>query len=143
MNMALISPGSTPFGFNLNRRRFLQTTSAGLAMSALGSYGTDLVNQKPKRVGIIGVGWYGKSDLWRLVQVAPVDIVAIEKRSRPVADIEQGHISTASCILANVAMELGRSITYDPKSRKIADDREANRRLRQPYRQPWKHPGAA
>ena len=69
-------------------------------------------------------------------------LAAIEKRSRPLADIEQGHISTASCILANVAMDLGRTITYDPKSRKVTDDREANRRLRQPYRQPWKHPGA-
>ena len=77
MSMSPTSPDNTPFGFNLNRRRFLQTTSAGLAMSALGSYGADLVNQKPKRVGLIGAGWYGKSDLWRLVQVAPVDIVAI------------------------------------------------------------------
>ena len=70
-------------------------------------------------------------------------LAAIEKRSRPVADIEQGHISTASCILANVAMDLGRTITYDLRSRKVAGDREANLRLRQAYRQPWKHPGAA
>ena len=31
----------------------------------------------------------------------------ILNRRRPVADIEQGHISTASCILANLALELG------------------------------------
>ena len=34
----------------------------------------------------------------------------IDDRSRPVADIEQGHISTASCILANLAMQLGRTL---------------------------------
>ena len=63
--------------FHINRRRFLQTASAGLAFSALGAYGVELIHQKPKRVGLIGAGWYGKSDLWRLVQVAPVDIVSI------------------------------------------------------------------
>lgn len=63
--------------FNINRRRFLQTASAGLALSALGAYGADLVNLKPKRVGLIGGGWYGKSDLWRLVQVAPIEIISI------------------------------------------------------------------
>ena len=36
-------------------------------------------------------------------------LAAIDSRGRPVADIEEGHISTASCILANVAMELGRT----------------------------------
>ncbi len=55
----------------------MQTASASLALSALGAEGVELVNQKPKRVGLIGAGWYGKSDLWRLVQVAPVEIVSI------------------------------------------------------------------
>lgn len=63
--------------FHINRRRFLQTAAGGLAWSALGSYGAELVNQKPKRVGLIGAGWYGKSDLWRLAQVAPIEIVAL------------------------------------------------------------------
>ena len=31
---------------------------------------------------------------------------AIDKGIKPVADIEQGHISTASCILANLSMQL-------------------------------------
>src|SRR3712207_9575113 len=31
-------------------------------------------------------------------------LAAIEKGSRPVADIEEGHISTASCLLANISM---------------------------------------
>ena len=30
-----------------------------------------------KRVGLIGTGWYGKCDLWRLVQLAPVEIVSL------------------------------------------------------------------
>jgi len=67
----------TPQPFRIHRRRFLQAASAGLALSTLGAYGADLVQQKPRRVGLIGSGWYGKSDLWRLVQVAPVEIVSI------------------------------------------------------------------
>ena len=66
--------------FNISRRRFLQSASALTALAAFPSLGADaldLVNGKPKRVGLIGAGWYGKSDLWRLLQVAPVEVVSI------------------------------------------------------------------
>jgi len=67
-------------------------------------------------------------------------LAAIEGRSRPVADIEEGHISTASCILANVAMELGRPLVYDPAKRRVVGDDAANKLLRRPYRKPWIRP---
>ena len=68
---------------------------------------------------------------------------AIEKRSKPVADIEQGHISTASCILANLSMKLGgRPLIYDPKQRVVTGDEQATKLLGRPYRKPWVHPGA-
>jgi predicted dehydrogenase len=65
---------------------------------------------------------------------------AIDSRGKPVADIEQGHISTASCILANNAMKLGRTITWDPVKHQVVGDAEANRLLARPYRGPWVHP---
>lgn len=67
-------------------------------------------------------------------------LAAIDQRGRPVADIEEGHISTASCILANLAMDLGRPIVYDPKSRAAVGDAEATNRLKREYRAPWRHP---
>ena len=67
-------------------------------------------------------------------------LAAIDTRGRPVADIEEGHISTASCILANLAMKLGRTLTWDAEKQQVAGDEEANRLLRRPYRQPWIHP---
>ncbi|HMO64678.1 MAG TPA: gfo/Idh/MocA family oxidoreductase, partial [Verrucomicrobiota bacterium] len=67
---------------------------------------------------------------------------AIESRGRPVADVEDGHISTASCLLANLALELGRPVSYDPRRRVVTGDREATRMLLKPYRRPWKHPAA-
>src|SRR5688500_158626 len=65
---------------------------------------------------------------------------AIEQKKRPVADIEEGHISTASCILANLSMQLGRPLVYDPQKRIVVNDREATALLKRKYRDPWKHP---
>ena len=67
---------------------------------------------------------------------------AIASRGKPVADIEQGYISTASCILANMSMKLGRSLTWDGSKGCIQSDEEANRLLRRDYRSPWVHPEA-
>ena len=65
---------------------------------------------------------------------------AIENNSKPVADIEEGHISTASCIIANLSMKLGRPLSYDPQTRSFKNDVEANALLKREYRQPWIHP---
>lgn len=70
-------------------------------------------------------------------------LTAIESRGKPVADIEQGYISTTSCILANLALDLGRTLTWDPEKGAVIGDDEANRRLKRPYRQPWQHPADA
>ena len=56
---------------------------------------------------------------------------------RPVADIEQGHISSACCIMANLSMELGRSLTWDSAAGRVVDDDEANRLRSRPARDPW------
>ncbi len=67
-------------------------------------------------------------------------LAAIATRGRPVADIEQGHISTTSCILANLAMRTGRTLAWDPAKGEVTGDAEATGLLRRPYRQPWVHP---
>jgi hypothetical protein len=67
---------------------------------------------------------------------------AIETRGKPVADIEQGHISSSSCILANLSMQLGRTLTWDAAKQQVVGDDEANKLLRRPYRKPWVHPEA-
>ena len=69
-------------------------------------------------------------------------LAAIDSRGKPVADIEEGHISTASCILANLSLGLGRTLTWDPAAGRIVGDDEANKLLKRPYRSPWVHPGA-
>ncbi len=69
-------------------------------------------------------------------------LAAIGTRGKPVADIEQGHISTASCILANLSMKLGRSLKWDAEKQQVVGDEAANKLLRRPYREPWIHPEA-
>ncbi|MBE8712065.1 Gfo/Idh/MocA family protein [Sphingobacterium hungaricum] len=65
---------------------------------------------------------------------------AIENNHLPVADIEEGHISSASCILANISMELNRPLEYDPVKKICVNDPEATKLLKRNYRGDWKHP---
>lgn len=64
----------------------------------------------------------------------------IESREKPVSDIEEGHISAASCILANLSMQLGRTLKWDPATHTVTGDAEATALLRRKYRDPWIHP---
>ena len=67
-------------------------------------------------------------------------LAARREKARPVADIEEGHISSACCILANLSMELGRSLRWDSEKGRVVDDDVANKRLARKYRGEWIHP---
>ena len=77
----------------MNRRDFLHTgAAAGLALSAFGHHVA--AAEKPLRVGLIGCGWYGKEDLRRLIQVAPVEVVAL-------CDVDKRMLSEAAFFLGS------------------------------------------
>lgn len=67
-------------------------------------------------------------------------LTCTQTREAPVSNIEQGYISAASCILANMSMELNRSLAWDAEKGRVIGDDEANQKLARPYRGPWKHP---
>lgn len=68
----------------------------------------------------------------------------VDRRDQPVANIEQGFISSAACILANLSVPLGgRTLRYDPATGTIPGDPEATALLARPYRAPWVHPTPA
>jgi hypothetical protein len=67
-------------------------------------------------------------------------LAAIESRGQPAADIQAGHISSASCILANLAMQLGRPLQYDSDTKTVPGDDEATSLLQRSYREPWQRP---
>src|SRR5678816_4804998 len=61
----------------MNRCQFLTSGAAlAVASSGLGRY-AEAFADTPLRVGLIGTGWYGKADLFRLIQVAPVEVVSL------------------------------------------------------------------
>ena len=49
----------------MDRRKFLAVGATGAALSIFGGYFVHGAEPKPLRVGLIGIGWYGKSDLFR------------------------------------------------------------------------------
>ena len=71
----------TSSSFRTHTRKYESTRIPGAGAAGLGLTATalaeQLADQKPKRVGIIGPGWYGKSDLFRLIQVSPVEVVSM------------------------------------------------------------------
>src|SRR4051794_4890961 len=74
------------------RRDFLKQSAAALAVSSLPRYVEQLADTR-KRVGLIGTGWYGKSDLLRMVQVAPVNVVSL-------CDVDKRMVSEAADLVA-------------------------------------------
>lgn len=67
-------------------------------------------------------------------------LAAREEQRKPVSDIEEGYISTACCLMANLSMELGRTLAWDAAAGRVRGDDEANARLARKYREPWIHP---
>ena len=62
----------------------------------------------------------------------------VKSRQRPIADVEEGHLSSVVCHLGNIATRLGRSLKWDSEKEEIVGDAEANRWLSRPYRAPWR-----
>ena len=64
--------------FFIHRRSLLKGAAGTFALAALQASGMNLfVPEKTYRIALIGTGWYGKNDLFRLIQVAPVEVVAL------------------------------------------------------------------
>src|SRR3954471_19650515 len=88
----------------MNRRQFLQVSAGALALSSLPSYAVDFADQK-KRVGLIGCGWYGKCDLFRLIQVAPVEVVSL-------CDVDKTMLANAADMVATRQASHKKPRTY-------------------------------
>jgi len=58
------------------------------------------------------------------------------------AEIEEGHLSSTLCHLANIAYRTGHTLTFDPKSERFPGDDEANKLLTRPYRKPYVVPAS-
>ncbi len=88
----------------MHRRDFLKQSAALMAVSGMPSYLEQLADMK-KRVGLIGTGWYGKSDLLRMVQVAPIDVVSL-------CDVDKQMVSDAADLVATRQLSKKRPRIY-------------------------------
>lgn len=77
----------------MDRREFLRTAAAGAALSTISNYVPLYGQAKPRRVGLIGTGWYGKSALFRLLQIEPVEVVAV-------CDVDKRMVAEAAEMIA-------------------------------------------
>ncbi|NMC20906.1 MAG: Gfo/Idh/MocA family oxidoreductase, partial [Thermogutta sp.] len=77
----------------MKRRAFLTSAAAGLILGTSPGYAVGLTRRKPRRLGLIGSGWYGKSVLLRFLQVEPCEVVAL-------ADVDRRMLAEAAEIVA-------------------------------------------
>jgi len=91
----------------MDRRQFLLSLAA--ASSALA-----FDDQKRRRVGLIGCGWYGKADLFRLIQVAPVEVVSL-------CDVDKRMLSDAADMVATRQASKKRPRPYSDYRQMLAE----------------------
>ena len=87
--------------------------------------GPDEIHLAPQRAGGTHMG------IW-------LDCIRTRNRNGLNAPVEVGHRSATVCHLANIVMELGRKLKWDPADERFIDDDEANRLIRRPMRGPWR-----
>jgi predicted dehydrogenase len=87
----------------MNRRQFLGAGAAGLALSQAAQ--AVFAEGKPPRIGLIGCGWYGKVDLLRLIQIAPVEVVSL-------CDVDKKMLAQAADIVAERQKSKKKPRTY-------------------------------
>ncbi|MDG2123515.1 MAG: Gfo/Idh/MocA family oxidoreductase [Verrucomicrobiales bacterium] len=106
----------------MNRRTFTKSTLATAAASQAihltkghaAGYG-DFADFK-KRVALIGSGWYGKADLLRLIQVAPVDVVGL-------CDVDSKMVSEAADLVATRQVSKKTPPTYKDYKKLLAEQK--------------------
>ncbi len=64
-------------------------------------------------------------------------IMSLRHRREPVVPVEVGHRTCTTCILGNIAHELGRPVKWDPVRQYFVDDPEAEKFYHREYRNGW------
>ena len=98
----------------VNRRDFIRATGATLAAAAATKSASAFTDEKKRRVGLIGCGWYGKIDLLRLIQVSPVEVVSL-------CDVDRHMLSEAAAIVAGRQLSKKTPRTYSDYRKMLAE----------------------
>src|SRR5712691_11102268 len=100
----------------MHRRQFLSATVGSVAVSAFLPVlpAAFAAEPKPKRVGLIGTGWYGKCDLLRLIQIAPVEVVSL-------CDVDKQMLAEAAEIVASRQVSRKKPRMYGDYRKMLAE----------------------
>src|SRR5438067_6152339 len=101
----------------MTRRSFLKTSGAGafaLASAKISLFAVE--EEKPLRVGLIGCGWYGKTDLFHLIQVAPVEVVGL-------CDVDSKMVEAAAELVAKRQPSKKKPPVFGDYRKLLADQR--------------------
>ena len=66
-----------------------------------------------------------------------LDCVHSREQAEIMCDLETGHRSTSFALLANIALETGLRLEWDPKNERFTNGEAANKLLHYKYRKPW------
>jgi len=98
----------------MNRRKFLEVSSAAsLAFCAAGPLAAQ-PSSEIKRAGLIGCGWYGRSDICRLMQVAPIEVVSL-------CDVDSTFLSDTADLMAVRQKSKQKPRTYRDYRKMLAE----------------------
>jgi predicted dehydrogenase len=98
----------------MQRRRFLRMGTGVLALTGARRFAPAFADAPPLRVSLIGTGWYGKSALFRLLQVAPVEVVSL-------CDVDARMLEDAAARVAARQASRRRPRTYRDYRRLLAE----------------------
>jgi len=101
----------------LHRRQFIRSTSAALALTVLETRGMNIhTTASNRRAALIGTGWYGKSDLFRLMQVAPIDVVAL-------CDVDKHQLDAAADMVGQRQQDHKRPALYNDYRKLLSEQK--------------------
>ena len=62
----------------------------------------------------------------------------VKSRKHPISEVETGHRSTSTCLLANIAYRSKERLEWDPKTERLTrGGKQAEQLLTYQYRKPW------
>ena len=68
-------------------------------------------------------------------------IDCVKSRKRPIAPAEGAHRANSACQVANICLQLGRNLKWNPEKEQFVGDEMADRKLARTPRQPWRFEG--
>ncbi|MEM6366492.1 MAG: Gfo/Idh/MocA family oxidoreductase, partial [Planctomycetota bacterium] len=95
----------------MDRRDFIAASAMTAALSQVSTASN--VAESKRRVALIGCGWYGKCDLLQLINIEPVEVVAV-------CDVDSSMLSEAADLFETRQASKRRPATYQSYEKLLA-----------------------